>query len=64
MDPRTGELFASVGEAREAGVVDPVELIGKPGDIERISHAVKKLHNKEQKRKARKAAKQARKARR
>ena len=62
MDPRTGELFASVGEAREAGVVDPVELMGKPGDIERISHAVKKQFNKEQKKKARKAAKHARRA--
>lgn len=62
MDPNTGKLYPGVQEAKEAGVENPVELRGREEDILRISNAVKKVHNKEQKRSKRKKAKAARKA--
>jgi len=40
MDPGTGRLYPSVADARAAGVKNPVELIGRAKDIERISAAV------------------------
>lgn len=44
MDPQTGRLFPTLEDAFKAGVEKPVEIIGRPEDVERISMAVKKLH--------------------
>ena len=60
MDPHSGRLFPSVQDALDAGVDKPVELIGRPEDIERISQAVKALHNKENKKAKRKAVQRSR----
>ena len=40
MDPGIGRLYGSIAEAKLEGVVNPVELTGRPEDIERISAAV------------------------
>lgn len=63
MDPGTGRLYHSVADAWTAGVANPVELTGRPEDIERISAAVASTWAREQtaKRKAKnKAARAAR----
>ena len=57
MDPTTGRLFSSVHDAKLAGVKHPVHVSGKPEDVERLSEAVKKLHDAEEKVKARNKAK-------
>jgi len=44
MDPRTGDLYPSIDAARKAGVENPVELLGRKKDVERISRAVKAAH--------------------
>jgi hypothetical protein len=69
MDPNTGRLYADLTTARLSGVENPVELTGRPEDVQRISEAVAELHRREltakekAARKARnKAARQARRA--
>lgn len=57
MDPRTGQLYPSLTEALNAGVPDPVEIIGTPAAVKQISKAVRAQH-----RSKRKAQKRARKA--
>lgn len=42
MDPSTGKLYESIEHARRAGVKHPVELYGRPRDVQRISDAVKR----------------------
>jgi len=49
MDPGTGTLYASYDAALLAGVTNPVELVGRPEDIERISAAVASAWTLEQK---------------
>lgn len=46
MDPNTGELYNSLEEAKEAGVENPVEIIGRKYDIDLISKAVKRAARK------------------
>lgn len=41
MDPMTGKLFPSLEDAKDAGVENPVEVIGRPEDVEAIAEAVK-----------------------
>lgn len=53
MDPRTGDLYESVDEAKKAGVKKPVEIVGTRKQAERISVAVSALHASEQERKKR-----------
>lgn len=55
MDPHTGKLYPSLEDAYRDGVSKPVEIVGRPEDVERISLAVQKLVRNEEKRKARKA---------
>lgn len=55
MDPNSGRLYESVAAARFAGVENPVEIIGEPDAVQRISAAVRAQHKKK-----RKAQKQAR----
>lgn len=62
MDPNTGRIFPSLDAARLAGIEEPVEISGTPEQVERISSAVRSLHNKEKKRAKNKAARAARKA--
>lgn len=59
MDPNSGRLYPTMEDALRDGVEKPIELIGRPEDIERVSLAVRKLHDFEKKAK-RKAAKKAR----
>lgn len=40
MDPGTGRLYESLDAAHLAGVFNPVELMGRPEDVQRISVAV------------------------
>ena len=49
MDPGNGTLYASYDAALLAGVVNPVELVGRPEDVERISAAVASAWTREQK---------------
>jgi len=49
MDPNSGRLYGSVADAKLAGVLYPVELTGRPEDIERISAAVASEWTREQK---------------
>lgn len=49
MDPNCGTLYPSVEAARAAGVADPVEMVGKPEDVERIAAAVRYRWTREQK---------------
>ena len=69
MDPNTGRLYADLNAARLAGVVEPVQIVGRPEDVLRISEAVAEQHRremtaaaKEAKRARNKAAKKARRA--
>ena len=65
MDPNTGRLFPSIDAAFKAGVENPVEITGKPEDVQRISDAVGRAYTAEQrarKRAKNKAARAARKA--
>ena len=64
MDPGTGRLYASFDAAKLAGVLNPVELTGRPEDIERISAAVASEWTREQKAKRNAKNKAARAARR
>jgi hypothetical protein len=49
MDPGTGRLYPSLDAAHLAGVLNPVEITGRPEDIERISAAVHTEWTREQK---------------
>ena len=49
MDPNTGTLYPSVEAARAAGVTNPVEVYGRPEEVERISAAVHTEWTREQK---------------
>jgi len=49
MDPGTGRLYRSVADAWTAGVTNPVEITGRPEDIQRISAAVASEWTREQK---------------
>lgn len=49
MDPGTGTLYPSVDAARAAGVEHPIEVTGRPEDVERISAAVHSEWTREQK---------------
>lgn len=62
MDPNSGRVFPSMQAAYLAGVENPVELTGRPEDIERISTAVAAVHagEKAAKRAKNKAARAAR----
>ncbi len=60
MDPNSGRIYADLATARAAGVEHPVEVIGRREDVERVSTAVRKLHDREKKRAKSKAAKHAR----
>lgn len=65
MDPNRGTLYPSVEAARVAGVADPVEMVGKPEDVERVAAAVRNNWERKQKaaRNARnKVARQSRRA--
>jgi len=64
MDPGTGRLYSSVADAKLDGVLNPVELSGRPEDIERISTAVASEWTNEQKAKRNAKNKAARAARR
>lgn len=57
MDPNSGRIYENVDAALAAGVKDPVEIIGTPEAVQRISKAVRAQRKKE-----RKAQKKARKA--
>jgi predicted RNA-binding protein with RPS1 domain len=63
MDPNSGKLYPSLEDALRAGVEKPVELIGRPEDIERISLAVKRLNKAEKKAKRRQVEKSRKKNR-
>jgi len=56
MDPNSGRIYQSLEHALYAGVKDPVEIIGTPDAVQRISAAVRDQH-----RAKRKAQKKARK---
>ena len=64
MDPNNGNLYASAEAAHVAGVMYPVELTGRPEDVERISDAVASTWTREQKAKNKAKNKAARAARR
>ena len=64
MDPGTGRLYSSVADAKLDGVLNPVELTGRPEDVERISAAVASEWTREQKAKRNAKNKAARAARR
>jgi len=64
MDPYSGRLYPSLSEAQIAGVVNPVELSGRPEDVQRISDAVASEWTREQKAKRNAKNKAARAARR
>jgi hypothetical protein len=49
MDPGTGALYPSLTAANLAGVLNPVEITGRPEDIQRISAAVASDWTREQK---------------
>jgi len=49
MDPNSGRLYESVESARQAGVENPVEIIGNEADVLRISRAVAAAAKKERK---------------
>lgn len=49
MDPGNGALYGSVEAAHLAGVWNPVEMVGRPEDVERISLAVGERWTREQK---------------
>ena len=64
MDPYSGRLYPSLDAATAAGVINPVELSGRPEDIQRISAAVASEWTREQKAKRNAKNKAARAARR
>jgi hypothetical protein len=64
MDPNSGRIYDSLADAKLAGVLNPVELSGRPEDIERISAAVASTWTREQKAKRNARNKAARAARR
>ena len=49
MDPGTGRLYPSIADAKLDGVLHPVELSGRPEDVQRISDAVASAWTNEQK---------------
>ena len=59
MDPYSGQVYGSLDAALDAGVKNPVEIIGRPEDVQRVSDAVKSKWQAEKRKKA-KAAKLAR----
>jgi hypothetical protein len=61
MDPHSGKLYPTLQDALDDGVRKPIEIIGRPEDVERVSLAVKKLAKAEKKKK-RKQAEKSRKA--
>ena len=58
MDPNSGRLYESVEDAKADGVENPVEVIGLPEDVQRISNTMAAAYRK----RARKAQKASRKA--
>jgi len=64
MDPYSGRLYPSLDAAKLEGVLHPVEITGRPEDIERISAAVASDWTREQKAKRNAKNKAARAARR
>ena len=64
MDPGTGRLYATIADAKMDGVLNPVELTGRPEDVQRISAAVAATWTREQKAKRNARNKAARAARR
>ena len=64
MDPGTGQLYFSIDAAKLAGILSPVELIGRPEDVERVSAAVASAWAAEQRAKRNSKNKAARAARR
>lgn len=64
MDPNSGQLYETRAAALDAGVKEPVEIIGTQEQAERISAAVKKQYTTEQRiarKKRKKAARASRK---
>jgi hypothetical protein len=57
MDPNNGRLYPSVEHALAEGVEEPVEIVGTPDAVSRISAAVRAQH--QAKRKAQKKARKA-----
>ena len=64
MDPNRGTLYPSRDAAFAAGVPNPVEIIGTPEDVERISASVKSTWTRAQKAERNAANKVARASRR
>lgn len=57
MDTSNGKLYESIDLARAAGAFEPVEIVGTPESVARISAAVRAQHK--AKRKAQKKARKA-----
>lgn len=57
MDPYSGRIYPSIETATQAGAKDPVEIIGTPEAVQRISDAVRSQHK--AKRKAQKMSRKA-----
>lgn len=62
MDPNSGRMYATLQDARLAGVENPVEIFGAPEDVKRVSEAVAEAHRRELTAKERAAKKSRRKA--
>lgn len=50
MHPNTGQLYDTVEDAKADGVENPVELVGRMQDIDRIADAVKAAARKKKRR--------------
>lgn len=64
MDPGTGKLYPGLAAAKAAGVASPVEIVGTPDAIARVSQATAHWGAMSDKAKRRAANKAARKSRR
>jgi len=62
MDPHTGRLYESIEDAKADGVENPVELVGRLEDVQRISAAVRSAVQSKARVMARKQQKASRKA--
>lgn len=58
MDPNTGRLYDTVEAAKADGVENPVEIVGRLQDVQRVANAVRD----ERRRQTRKQQKASRKA--
>lgn len=47
MNPDTGRIYPDLATARLDSVAHPVEVIGRPEDVQRISDAVADAHRRE-----------------